>query len=146
MTEIIANKINALCNTVPAKLRMIPEEHLCLKQSPDKWSKKEILGHLIDSATNNHQRFVRAQFETPVIYYDQNHWVKLQNYQQENTEILINLWEIYNRHLVHVVNQIPHRVLLKTSLDKMGNSNTLKFLIEDYLNHLEHHLNQIIEL
>lgn len=72
MRLTIANKINALCNTVPAKLRTIPEEHLCFRQSPEKWSKKEILGHLIDSATNNHQRFIRGQLETPVIYYDQN--------------------------------------------------------------------------
>jgi hypothetical protein len=61
-----------LCDSVPQQIKAIDEVEFSRKVSPDKWSKKEILGHLIDSATNNHQRFVRAQFETPQIYYEQD--------------------------------------------------------------------------
>jgi hypothetical protein len=137
-------KLNGLCSSVPATLRQFSEEELTLKPSPGKWSKKELLGHLIDSATINHQRFVRAQFETPVVFYDQDKWVNIQAYQEENSTLLITLWETYNRHLVHVIKQIPQDKLLRTSIGKDEKHLTLEFLIEDYVNHLEHHLKQLL--
>ena len=143
MNKAISLKLTNLCDTIPAKLKLIPEEEFGSKPFANKWSKKELLGHLIDSAANNHQRFVRAQFEVPVVYYNQDLWVNLQNYQNENTALLINLWEAYNRHLAHVIYQIPSGNLLKTTIGKDGKENTLEFIIEDYLNHLEHHLTQI---
>src|SRR6516225_3127612 len=81
------------------------EEHL----SPGKWSRKEILGHLIDSASNNHQRFVRTQFANQVSFppYAQTQWVETQGYQSESWENLIHLWATFNRHLIHLVSQIP---------------------------------------
>ena len=121
----ISSKLIGLCDTIPAILKTISAEEFSLKPVPHKWSKKEILGHLIDSAANNHQRFIRAQFETPVIFYEQD------------------LWEAYNRHLAHVIEQIPQQNLSKTSIGKDGTACTLEFLINDYLNHLEFHLEQI---
>lgn len=141
----ISTQLVTLCNIVPAKVKLIPELEFSLKPSVDTWSKKEILGHLIDSAVNNHQRFIRAQFETPVIYYEQDLWVSIQNYQSESSELMISLWEVYNRHLAYVIEHIPNHNLSKTSIGKDGISHTLKFLIEDYLNHLEYHLKQIIQ-
>lgn len=140
----ISIKIISLCDTIPARLKLIAEENLSLKPSAKKWSKKEILGHLIDSAANNHQRFIRAQFEIPVVYYEQDLWVSIQNYQAENSELLISLWEGYNRHLAHVIKNIPVQNYAKTSIGKDGISHTLEYLIEDYLRHLEYHLNQIL--
>ena len=139
----ISRKLIGLCDTIPAILKTIPAEEFSLKPVPHKWSKKEILGHLIDSAANNHQRFIRAQFETPVIFYEQDLWVSIQNYQSESPELLIFLWEAYNRHLAHVIEQIPQQNLSKTSIGKDGTVCTLEFLINDYLNHLEFHLEQI---
>jgi uncharacterized damage-inducible protein DinB len=137
-------KLNELCTSVPAKLKQLPEEEFMAKPSPGKWSKKELLGHLIDSATNNHQRFVRAQLETPVVFYDQDKWVDIQKYQEENSELLKSLWETYNRHLVHVIKQIPQDKLQCTTIGRDGKLSTLEFLIEDYVNHLEHHLKQLL--
>lgn len=144
MTSELSDKLIALCNTVPGKLRNIAETEFSYKTAPEKWSKKELLGHLIDSATNNHQRFVRTQFETPVIFYEQDLWVSLQQYQQESSELLINLWELYNRHLAHVIKNIPPEHLAKITIGRERKAHTLQFVLEDYLSHLEHHLKQII--
>ena len=73
------------------------------KPSPGKWSKKEILGHLIDSAQNNIRRFVVSQYEEkPHIVYAQDEWVKAGGYQQYNTADLIELWQLLNKHLCMV--------------------------------------------
>lgn len=118
MNKTVSLQLTNLCDTIPAKLKLISEEEFCSKPFANKWSKKELLGHLIDSAANNHQRFVRAQFEVPVIYYNQDLWVSLQNYQNESTQLLIKLWEAYNRHLAHIIHQILQHHLLKTSIGR----------------------------
>ncbi|HEY0054438.1 MAG TPA: DinB family protein [Pedobacter sp.] len=137
-------KLNEFCTSVPNKLMQLSEEEFTFKRSPGKWSRKELLGHLIDSATNNHQRFVRAQFETAVVFYDGDNWVNVQKYQEENSELLIKLWESYNRHLAYVIKQIPEDKLQRTATGKDGKHLTLAFFIEDYVNHLEHHLKQLL--
>lgn len=145
MTAPVIEKLIYLCDTIPAKLRQFSEQQLLFKPAPDKWSKKELIGHLVDSAANNHQRFVRAQFETPVIYYEQDLWVSIQNYQKENTELLISLWEVYNRHLAHIIQNIPQENFPRTSIGKDGRHSTLEFIVHDYLSHLEYHLDQILD-
>lgn len=120
------------------------------------WSRREILGHLIDSATNNHQRFVRAQFKDDLVFpgYEQEQWVSSQKYNDEPWSDLIELWRAYNLHLLHVVAVIPENVLTqprdKHSLDQIAFKTvdqsapaTLEYLIRDYLDHLKHHLDQI---
>ena len=140
----ISAKLRDLCTAVPARLRNLSAEEWLAKPAPDKWSKKELLGHLIDSATNNHQRFVRTQFQRPVIYYEQDNWVSLQHYQSEDVETIINLWEAYNKHLAHVIKHIPAEKLTEVSVGKDGKPCTLEFLVDDYLTHVEYHLNQIL--
>jgi hypothetical protein len=124
----------------------------------EQWTAKEILGHLIDSAANNHQRFIRAQSMEELVFpgYEQNSWVELQNYNDESWLDLIQLWSLYNLHLIHVVTQIPQNVLTKPrkthNLDQIAwkavDSNqpvTLLYFVRDYLGHLKHHLNQIYD-
>ena len=126
------------------------------KSMSGEWSRREILGHLIDSATNNHQRFVRAQFTDDLVFtgYQQEQWVSSQKYNDEPWPDLIELWRAYNLHLVHVVSRIPEDVLTRErdqhSLDQIAFKSvdqstpaTLEYLIRDYLDHLKHHLNQI---
>ena len=121
-----------------------------------KWSPREIVGHLIDSAANNHQRFVRAQFTDDLVFsgYEQNQWVSSQHYRDESWSELIQLWSSYNLHLVHVASVIPEEVLTRPrsrhTLDQIAfnlvdknDPATLEYLIRDYLDHLRHHLNQI---
>ena len=123
----------------------IGEENFSFKISEEKWSKKEIIGHLIDSATNNHQRFVRGQFESnPEIIYNQNKWNEFSFYQQIEAEQIISFWTIYNKQIIEIIKRIPKENLEKQI--KIGNNIlTLEFLIFDYVEHLEHHLKQIIE-
>lgn len=112
--------------------------------APDKWSKKEILGHLIDSATNNHQRWVRAQFEpSPIIRYSQNLWVQHACHSSMQTATLIHTWEAYNLYLLEMVSLIPEP-FLQSPVYQSDTPLTLENSIKDYVLHLEHHLQQII--
>lgn len=116
------------------------------KFSPDKWSKKEILGHLCDSALTNIRRFIITQYkENENIVYDQNFWVKAQNYQNIPVQNIINLWISLNFQLINIVENIPEELLNNicdtSKIEKQ--SFTIKFLIEDYINHLNHHLKVI---
>ena len=139
-----------------ARLQDIPEAQSGEKSSPDDWSAKETIGHLIDSAANNHQRFVRAQFTDDLVFpgYVQDQWVSSQNYRNESWAEVIQLWSSYNLHLVHVASAIPEDVLTKSrsphTLDQIAfnlvdknDPATLEYLIRDYLDHLRHHLDQI---
>jgi hypothetical protein len=108
MTEKAISRLNYIIAKVPSILTEISEENMSAKPLPTKWSKKEIIGHLIDSATNNHQRFVRGQFETiPEIRYDQNKWNEYSFYQQIDSKQLILFWAIYNKQLIEIINRIP---------------------------------------
>lgn len=114
------------------------------KPNPNKWSKKEVLGHLIDSATHNHHRFIRAQFEaSPHIVYAQNEWNRASRYQSWDTEALISFWEAYNRHLLALLRALPHEALSQTC--EMGEPQpvSLAWVAADYVRHMEHHLRQI---
>jgi hypothetical protein len=139
-----------------ARLKNIPETQSGRKNSPDAWSAKETIGHLIDSAANNHQRFVRAQFTDDLVFpgYEQDQWVNSQKYRDESWSEVVQLWSSYNLHLVHVASAIPEDILTKPrsrhTLDqiafKLVDKNdpaTLEYLIRDYLDHLRHHLDQI---
>jgi hypothetical protein len=139
-----------------ARLSNIPEAQSRQKSSPEEWSPAEVLGHLIDSAANNHQRFVRAQFTDDLVFsgYEQEQWVSSQKYRDEPWSEVIQLWSSYNLHLLHVVSVIPEDVLTKArtrhTLDQIAfnlvdknDLTTLEYLIRDYVDHLRHHLDQI---
>ncbi|KIC65133.1 DinB family protein [Chryseobacterium taiwanense] len=124
----------------------ISEEQWSAKISPEKWSKKEILGHLCDSALSNIRRFVITQYkENENIVYDQNFWVKAQNYQNVPTSDIINLWKFLNLQIVNVVENIPDEDLQRTcDMTKTETKIfTLEYVINDYIDHLQHHLKAI---
>jgi uncharacterized damage-inducible protein DinB len=138
-----------LKNIVDEELRRfenISEEEWSAKISPEKWSKKEILGHLCDSALSNIRRFVITQYkENENIVYDQNFWVKAQNYQNIQTSHVINLWKCLNLQIVHTVENIPDEDLQRTcDMTKIETKIfTLEYIINDYIDHLQHHLKAI---
>lgn len=145
MIDAAIRRLDYLCNVIPSLLTAIDEQTFSHKPSPAKWSKKEIIGHLTDSATNNHHRFVRAQFEdVPTIVYDQNKWNEYGYYQQINGAQIIAFWTAYNKQLAQLMRQIP-----TDNLQRCCNTNepslTLAFLINDYVVHLEHHLKQVVD-
>src|SRR5215470_3721524 len=113
-------------------------------RSIGKWSRKQIIGHLIDSASNNHQRFVRAQLADNISLpgYEQEAWNKCQQYQSESWANLLQLWKSYNTHLLHIVSHIPEDKL--DNLCTVGNNEpvTLRFLAGDYVEHMKKHLGQ----
>ncbi len=136
-------RLQFLCDTLPDLMNQMDDASFSKKDDPNKWSKKEILGHLIDSATNNHQRFIRAQFEhNPEIVYDQVNWNRFSYYQQMNSRELIQFWLSYNKHLISLIKNMPKESLTRTC-SVAGDLLTLEFLIKDYVVHLEHHLKQI---
>lgn len=128
------------------RFETIYEEDWCYKISPEKWSKKEILGHLCDSAITNIRRFVVTQYkENENIVYDQDFWVKAQNYQNIPTRDVINLWKFLNFQIVHTVENIPDEALQRTcDTTKTNPQNfSLEFIIQDYIDHLQYHLKAI---
>ena len=109
------------------------------------WSRKQVLGHLIDSASNNHQRFVRATLQGSLDFpgYEQQGWVRVQAVEEAPWPALIDLWTSYNRHLAHVIAHLPPAQLEAACRIGSGEPVTLRFLVEDYLRHLLHHLTQV---
>lgn len=136
-------RLNYLLDHIPAKLLAIDAADFSRKPAPGKWSQKEIIGHLIDSAANNHQRFVRAQFEDiPYIKYDQDNWNAASRYNDMDGTHVIQFWEQYNRHLIEVVKRIPEQDMQRLCNNGGEIPVTLAWLLEDYVKHMEHHLRQ----
>jgi DinB family protein len=145
MTAVeVAAELTHTLQTARATLLAITE-HAANQREDGKWSRKEILGHLIDSAANNHQRFVRLQHEEVLVLpgYRQSDWVRTQNYAAREWHDLVELWLAYNRHLAHIIRQADAGAVLHVWKGPSGDVH-LQFLIEDYLHHLRHHLEQIV--
>jgi len=116
------------------------------RPDPKKWSKKEIIGHLLDSASNNHQRFVRASLQGSLVFpgYDQESLVELQDFSEMDWGFLVDFWASYNRFLAHVLTCLPEKageIVCHIGDHKPA---TLGFIAQDYVAHLKHHLNQIV--
>lgn len=134
-------------NKVPEEFRQMSEMEISQRPAPQKWSKKEILGHLCDSAINNLERFIKIQYEKePFVLtpYDQVQWVKIQGYQELSIDEILNLWVSLNKKILYVISNIPDEKLALPC--DIGNNQlmTLQWLIQDYLEHMEHHLNKQI--
>jgi len=127
------------------KLRKVSEADSAKPALKGGWSRRQVIGHLIDSASNNHQRFVRAALQGELVFpgYDQDGCVRVQAVQTVSWSLLVTLWVDYNLYLAHVIKHLPPGQL--PSLCRIGDHEpvTLKFLAEDYLTHLLHHLGQI---
>jgi hypothetical protein len=137
-------------------LEAMSDERSKRRPAPNKWSPREIIGHLIDSASNNHQRFVRAQFQDSLVFpgYDQDAWVSAQLYHDAPWQDLITLWRTFNLHIARLMESTPREQRLKPrkehNLDELAwkqvpkeQSTTLDYFMADYVGHLKHHLAQI---
>ena len=142
----IAQQLRAIIEAVEPELSRMNPDELGFKITTDEWSKKEILGHLIDSAANNHQRFVRAVNKVAAEFptYDQNEWVRIQRHNERSWPSLVALWSAYNSHLSHVIECIPEDA--ESSMCNIGSGDPvpLHLVIKDYLRHLRHHLKDIL--
>ncbi|XRE44891.1 hypothetical protein ACIVBQ_003095 [Tenacibaculum discolor] len=147
MTNTI-HKLNQLLESGRDYFSKTSEYELAKKASPEKWSKKEILGHLIDSGINNLQRFTEIQFDSKpfkIRKYNQDELVKANNYQHSDTKEILEFWYLINNRIKKVMElQTEDSLNYKIEFEE-GNISDLKFLMTDYVEHLEHHLNQIME-
>ena len=155
MSEPGAALLAAIERALP-QLDAIGEAASARRPAPGKWSAREILGHLIDSAANNHGRFVRAQLADDLVFpgYAQEEWVVLQGYQEARWRETVALWASYNRHLARVMSRVPPQVAAQArarhNLHELAwrpvpsdRPATLGWFMEDYVAHLEHHLRQV---
>jgi len=144
MKEFI-ERLNYLIQTVPLKIKQFSEQEFS-EQELNKWSKKEVIGHLCDSATNNLHRFIKIQIEEQpfvVVPYNQNNWVLVQDYQCIPNYEIVDFWTTLNKQIARVIAKIPEEKLLYLCDIGDNKSITLSELIQDYLRHMDHHLVQI---
>jgi hypothetical protein len=109
----IAEELAATVEEAVQRMRPLNSTVVSHRPAPDRWTIKEVIGHLIDSAANNHQRFVRAQYVKELTFpkYEQNEWVGCQAYNDVEWEDLFDLWRRYNLHLAHVIRRVPAEAL-----------------------------------
>ena len=139
--------LGKLVSIYSRRLEALTDETYAWKPHPQKWSRKEILGHLVDSAQNNIRRFIVAQYEDiPVIGYQQDAWVSLTNYQDYPPADLIQLWTLLNKHICIILDNISPEAAERKCIMAAGDPQTIKWLAADYCNHLLHHLHQILDL
>lgn len=143
----IADELVRTVDEAFEELESVPEAALTHRPTPNRWTIKEVMGHLIDSAANNHQRFIRAQATGDLTFpkYDQNMWVERQGYAVAEWGELLAFWRSYNRHLSAVIPRIPAEQLATECTIVPFEPVTLRYLVEDYLVHLRHHLDRIRE-
>ncbi len=142
-----ATDLRAVVSDTSKKLQALSEDEVMRSRGTGKWVKKEILGHLVDSALNNQERFVRAQMTDRLVWpgYEQDRWVSVQKYRERPWAELTQLWEQLNRHIAHVMaNVSPDRLSAQCVIGD-DQPVTLDWLMNDYVRHLRHHLNQIFD-
>lgn len=137
-----ATRIETAVENWQQRLLDIGPEATFVVPSPGRWSIADVVGHLVDSACNNHQRFVRAQNADALIFpkYDQNAWVAAANYSNFDWPSLVSLWALYNRMLANLIRNIRHDDLQTPCTIGPNEACTLEFLVTDYVDHLDHHL------
>lgn len=143
--ESVANDLLSALDAAD-RLHQIDEAAAAKRPAPGKWSKKETLGHLIDSAANNHQRFVRLQLASRIDLpgYDGDEWVRVQAYQDRPWSEIIELWRRYNTQLVSLIRHVDRQALRHVWHTPDGKDLDLEFIMRDYVVHLRHHLDQIL--
>ena len=138
-------QLQSIIDNYGNQLDVLNEAEWMDKPNPAKWSRKEVLGHLIDSAQNNIRRFIVAQYEDkPKIVYAQDLWVTAANYHNYVINDLVTLWRLLNRHICVVLENIPANA--QERLCDTGELRSIEWLASDYNKHLLHHLHHLLNL
>ncbi|GAK40711.1 DinB family protein [Paenibacillus urinalis] len=144
------DRLEGFVQAIPAKIEQLGCEHMRVPRSEGKWSRLQILGHLCDSAIHNLIRFIDAQHTSgryTVTSYNQDAWVVAQRYETASVEEVLALWESVNLSILRVISSIPEESLSSSQvLLPDGEIRTLLWLVDDYVEHLNHHLRQILDV
>lgn len=145
MIEVAQNLKDVVNKMIPI-LKEIDDNSASKRPAEGKWSPKEVIGHLIDSANNNQMKFVKAieLKNIDVAGYHQNEWVNIQKYTNYDWHQLIDFWAIFNRHIAHILENVPSDALSNEIKVESVGPFTLEFIMKDYVEHLKHHMNQIL--
>jgi hypothetical protein len=151
------NDFRQTIDSASEKLTQLEETESERPRAEDHWSSKQIIGHLIDSAANNHARFVVGQLKNDLVFagYDQDGWVRTNHYQERAWSDLVQLWRSYNLHLHHLMTHADQaklstpctlHTLQEIAFKTVPKAEpvTLEYLMKDYVDHLKHHLAQIL--
>ena len=145
--DMLASDIETVIEEACKKLQSLSEGVVQKRPTPSDWSAKEVIGHLIDSASNNHQRFVRLQITDGLTFPDYGHhnneWVKIQKYQEASWDDLLDLWQGLNRHLARIIRNVNETCIDHIWVVDEDNTITIGELMVDYLRHLKVHIVQI---
>jgi len=138
------------------RLLAISEQQSEIPRAEDKWSAKQIIGHLIIFAEKNHQRFLRAHLTDDFVFvgYHQNKWGRVENFQEKPWQELVQFWQLFNQHIHHIMKHAPEDTRTKLrqrhNLHQLASEQikedepvTLEFFMRDYVDHLRKHLSQI---
>ncbi len=144
-TAALSAEMLLVVNSAEEILRRFSAEESRVPVLAGGWSCRQVIGHLIDSASNNHQRFVRASLQDSLEFpdYDQKGWSSVQAAEEAEWSLLLALWVNYNRYLAHIIAHLPPTKLEVPCRIGQNEPVTLKYLVEDYLRHMVHHLSQI---
>jgi hypothetical protein len=147
ITKKVADALVARVEDTARRLRGANDALAAARPAPGRWCGKEMLGHLVDSATNNLQRFVRAQLAAELAFpgYEQDAWVSAQGYAEASWRDLVDLWRLANLHLARVMRRIPQEKLATPCRIGGRDPVTLGWIVEDYLRHFEHHVKALLE-
>ena len=143
----VACKISELVDKWVPILENLPDDVLITKRNWQNRTIKQVVGHMVDSASNNHQRLVRLQYTKKLVFPDFRQvnelWIALQYYQHADWNNLLQLWKFFNLHMVHVIHSVDTKKIDNYWSDFEGTKVTLEQMIEGYLWHLELHLKEI---
>jgi hypothetical protein len=145
MQTVAQELVEIIERVTPMLESLASDQSLAARSDPKKWSRKEILGHLIDSACNNQQKFVRMMQQPALDFpgYRQDDWVAVQNWANADWKGMVSLWAAYNRHLAYLISTVsPDRLNNTIRIEGVGPF-TLAFVMSDYVEHLKHHLRQM---
>lgn len=143
----LLERLHQLLELLNSRFTDYDEQELSCPLQPGGWSRRQILGHLLDSATNNYRRFVLCQLDAApyrMAPYQQNEWVMCGAYQTAPATELLQLWTLYNRQLARLLTQLTPAMLAHRCEFENGYAVTLSWVVEDYVVHMEHHIRQII--
>jgi hypothetical protein len=147
--KAISSRLEKIIHARYAAIEQLDDGEASIHPAPGKWSKKEELGHLIDSALNNLRRFIVSQHEhDPRIIYAQEEWVRLNSYNTQPVLHLAEMWLLLNRQIVHVLSTMPEHAAQRTCNTGFEKPvlHSLHWLAEDYIKHLLHHLHHLLGL